>query len=170
MNKAGKHEWKCIQDDVELLSCIQLRESLPAALMTTAQSEEEGYYIALTWMYPTHFDRHLFFFSFFFYYFHAIYIEREKASITLFLSLFNKIRSSAVGLFLWCGMSALLQLPFIFLFVSPDGKRVCGSIIIYIYTHTEAYITHCSAPPSLAGPTATSLKMCVLCVWCSRPL
>jgi hypothetical protein len=89
VNQAGKHEWKCIQDDVELLSCIQLRESLQAALMTTAQSEEKEkrlYYIALTWMYPTHFDKHLFFFSFF-YYFNAIYIERDKASITLFLSL-----------------------------------------------------------------------------------
>lgn len=70
--------------------------------MTTAQSEEKEkrlYYIALTWMYPTHFDRHLFFFFSFFYYFHAIYIEREKASITLFLSLIRLDRQLLVSSF-----------------------------------------------------------------------
>jgi hypothetical protein len=59
-------------------------------------------------------------------------------------------------------MSALLQLPFIFLFVSPDGKRVCGSIIIYIRS-TEAlhYALFC---PSLFGWTDSYITQNVCAV------
>jgi hypothetical protein len=116
------------------LSCIQLRESLQAALMTTAQSEEKEkrlYYIALTWMYPTHFDRHLFFFFSFFYYFHAIYIEREKASITLFLSLIRLDRQLLVSSFDAEWVRCCSCLLFFCLFLRMGNA--CAGVLLYIY-------------------------------------
>lgn len=65
-------------------------------------------------------------------------------------------------------MSALLllQLPlfffFFFLFVFSGWETRVREYYYYIYIRTQAYITHCSVPPSLAGPTATSLKMCAV--------